>query len=190
MALTANFASKIITSDASITDVVDFHMALRDIEDDPAAMIYPVIHTYKEIDLGSGAKFPAVAFVNGWTLQFPAGNFEIRGGNVAAPINPVAGCYVKYTASAAYAVTSIGAGGATPEDISTAVRASLAAELTLVSTIAKIQKNKMVTDPASGTLTVYDDDGTTPLISGPIFEDAAGTQPYRGKGAERRERLT
>lgn len=127
MALTANFASKIITSDSSITDVVAFHMALRDIEDDPAAMIYPVIHTYKEIDLGSGAKFPAVAFVNGWTLQFPAGNFEIRGGNVAATINPVAGCYVKYTASSAYAVTSIGAGGATPEDIAAATVSALQA---------------------------------------------------------------
>ena len=84
MALTADFASRIITSDASITDVVAFHLALRDVEDDSAAMIHPVIHTYKEIDLGSGAKFPAVAFINGWTLQFPAGNFEIRGGNVAA----------------------------------------------------------------------------------------------------------
>ena len=127
MALTADFASRIITSDASITDVVAFHLALRDIEDDSAAMIHPVIHTYKEIDLGSGAKFPAVAFINGWTLQFPAGNFEIRGGNVAATINPVSGCYVKYTASGAYAVTSIGAGGATPEDIASATVAALQA---------------------------------------------------------------
>ena len=127
MALTVDFANRIITSDASITDVVAFHMALRDIEDDPAAMIYPVIHTYKAVDLGSGAMFPAVAFINGWTLQFPAGNWEIRGGNVAATINPVAGCYVKYTASSAYAVTSVGAGGATPEDIADAVMARVRA---------------------------------------------------------------
>jgi hypothetical protein len=117
MALTANFTTKVITSDGSITDVVAFHMALRDIEDGADAIIHPAIHTYKEVDLGSGAKFPAVAFINGWTLQFPAGNYEVRGGNVSATINPVAGCYVKYTASAAYAVTSVGAGGATPADI-------------------------------------------------------------------------
>lgn len=129
MALTANFATKVITSDASITDVVAFHMALRDIEDNPAAMIYPVIHTYKQIDLGGGSLFPAVAFINGWTLQFPAGNWEIKGGNVAATINPVANCYVKYTASAAYAVTSIGAGGATPADIADAVLAALQASV-------------------------------------------------------------
>ena len=126
MALSANFATKVITSTTSITDVVAFHLALRDIEDDPLAMVYPVVHTYKEIDLG-GSVFPAVAFINGWTLQFPAGNWEIRGGNVAATINPVANCYVKYTASAAYAVTSIGAGGATPEDIASATVAALQA---------------------------------------------------------------
>ena len=135
MALTADFSGRIITSDASITDVVAFHLALRDIEDDSAAMIHPVIHTYKEIDLGSGAKFPAVAFINGWTLQFPAGNFEIRGGNVAATINPVSGCYVKYTASGAYAVTSIGAGGATPEDIAAAVLAAINLQTIPVNTV-------------------------------------------------------
>jgi len=127
MTLTANFASKIITSDASITDVVAFHMALRDIEDDPIAMIHPVVHTFKSVDLGAGAVFPAIKFINGWTLQFPAGSFEIRGGNVDATINPVAGCFLKYTASAAYAVTSIGAGGATPADIATAVLAAMQA---------------------------------------------------------------
>ena len=124
MALSANFATKVITSTTSITDVVAFHLALRDIEDDPLAMVHPVVHTYKEIDLG-GSVFPAVAFINGWTLQFPAGNWEIRGGNVAATINPVANCYVKYTASAAYSVTAVGAGGASASDIADAVLAAM-----------------------------------------------------------------
>ena len=127
MALTVDFGSLIVHSDASITDVVAFHAALRDLEDDAVAVVYPPIHTYKEVQLGGGAKFPAVAFVNGWTLQFPAGNFEIRGGNVAATINPVAGAYVLLTQSAAYAVTSIGAGGATPADIADEVMAHIAA---------------------------------------------------------------
>lgn len=126
MALSVNFTTRVVTSDASITDVVAFHQALRDIEDDELAMVHPQVHTYKEVDLGGGSVFPAVAFVNGWTLQFPAGNWEIRGGNVSATINPVAGCYVKYTASAAYAVTSVGAGGATPADIADEVMSRLA----------------------------------------------------------------
>ncbi len=123
MALTPDFANRIIHSDASITDVVAFHLALRDIEDSEAAIIHPIVHQYKEIDL-DGAIFPAVAFINGWTLQFPAGNWSIRGGNVKATINPVAGAFVKQTQSAAYAVTSIGAGGATPTDIADAVLAA------------------------------------------------------------------
>jgi hypothetical protein len=50
-------------------------------------------------------------------------------------------------------------------------------------------RNKTVTDPSAGTLTVYDTDGTTVLFVADLFEDAAGAQPYRGQGAERRDRL-
>jgi hypothetical protein len=54
----------------------------------------------------------------------------------------------------------------------------------------KILKNKLVTDPVAGTMTIFDDDDTTPLLSGPIFEDVAGTQQYQGQGIDRRDRLT
>jgi hypothetical protein len=59
----------------------------------------------------------------------------------------------------------------------------------IVSLIHKVLRNKTVTDPATGTITVYDDDGSTVLLTADLFEDAAGTQPYDGAGAERRERL-
>jgi hypothetical protein len=58
------------------------------------------------------------------------------------------------------------------------------AELNLLHVIAR---NKVVTDPTAGTITVYDTDGTTVLWSADLFEDAAGTQTYRGQGAERRD---
>lgn len=58
-----------------------------------------------------------------------------------------------------------------------------------VGLVEKLLRNKQITDPVFGTNTVFDDDGTTVLVSGDLFEDAAGTQPYRGQGAERRERL-
>ena len=127
MALTADFASRIIHSDASITDAVAFHAELRDIEASAAGMLAPVIHSYKEVPLGGGAIFPAVAFINGWTLQFPAGNWELRGGNVGTAINPVAGCYVKVTQAAAFAVTAVGGSGPSAESIAAAVDAALAA---------------------------------------------------------------
>ena len=57
-------------------------------------------------------------------------------------------------------------------------------------TIRKVLTNKAVTDPTTSKYTIYDDDDTTVLLEGTIFEDANGTAPYVGQGSERRERLT
>ena len=57
------------------------------------------------------------------------------------------------------------------------------------ATISKVLRNKSVTDAATGRMTVYDDDGVTPILVANLYEDSAGATPYRGKGAERRERL-
>jgi hypothetical protein len=56
--------------------------------------------------------------------------------------------------------------------------------------VEKILRNKTVTDPVAGIITVYDDDDVTPLFTAPIFENAGGTQPYQGQGIDRRNRLT
>jgi hypothetical protein len=52
-----------------------------------------------------------------------------------------------------------------------------------------VSRNRVVTDPAAGTYTVYDDDDVTPLYTADIWQDAAGTVPYAGSGVERRDRL-
>lgn len=49
--------------------------------------------------------------------------------------------------------------------------------------------NKMITDPTTGIMTLYNDAGVA-MLTAQLYEDAAGLQTYRGKGAERRERLT
>jgi len=72
----------------------------------------------------------------------------------------------------------------TAEDVAAAVWAHVNAVL-----LMKMQRNKQITDPVAGTHTIYDDDDVTPLLSADLFEDAAGAQPYRGRGAERREKL-
>lgn len=124
MALTVDYANLLVISTASITDMVAFHLALRDFEDNPDGMLSPVIHTYKAVDLGGGATFPAVSFINGWQLKFPTpGNYVIKGGNLNATIVPVAGVFVQQTQSAAYAVTSVGGSGSsfTVTDVADAV---------------------------------------------------------------------
>jgi len=68
--------------------------------------------------------------------------------------------------------------------------ATLIALQAQVERIEKWLRNRRVTDPVAGTQTVYDDDGVSILGQGALYEDVAGTQPYRGDGADRAERLT
>jgi len=68
-----------------------------------------------------------------------------------------------------------------------------AAEIVAAMEASKIGKyllNKKITDPATGIMTVYEADDTTPAFSAAVKKDAAGTIPYNGTGAERIERMT
>lgn len=58
-----------------------------------------------------------------------------------------------------------------------------------INTLEQLLRNKTITDPATGVMTVFDDNGSA-LFTANIFEDAGGTQAYRGQGAERKERFT
>lgn len=50
-------------------------------------------------------------------------------------------------------------------------------------------RNRRETDPVTGRQRVYATNSTTVLFEGELYEDVAGTQPYRGQGAERADRL-
>lgn len=108
MIISFDWSNLIISSDASITDLPAFHTILRDAEDSEAGIIRPTTHTWKALDLGSGATFYQADFINGWQLKFPvSGNYEIRG-NLNATIVPVAGVYIERRTSAAFITTSVG----------------------------------------------------------------------------------
>ena len=124
MALTVNWASRIIDSTGSITDLPAFHAELRDLEDDATGAIYPVTHSWKALDLG-GAFFYGLELLNGYQLRFPVpGNYTITG-NLGGTVVPVAGVYVERKTSAAYTTTSIGGTGPTAAEIAEAVLAGL-----------------------------------------------------------------
>lgn len=85
----------------------------------------------------------------------------------------------------------------TPEALAAAVWNTIAEDVNTSGTTGQalnlalaILRNKTITDPVAGTFTVYAEDGTTVLLQADLFEDADGTTPYGGAGAERRERLT
>lgn len=58
-----------------------------------------------------------------------------------------------------------------------------------VNVSRKILQNKTQTDPVTGIMTVFDDDGITVLFTANIWENVAGTTPYQGDGVDRREAL-
>lgn len=58
-----------------------------------------------------------------------------------------------------------------------------------VNVLEQMLRNKRVLDPATGIETIYDDAGTA-LFTRNVYEDATGTQTYRGQGADRVERYT
>jgi len=141
--LTPDFNNLILVSDSSILDMVVFHEELRDIEASVEGMLYPVIHTYKELPLGGGAIFPALEFINSWTLEFQTGNFLIKGGNLKVNINPVNNCYVNQTQSLAYAVTAVGGSVeiVTAQDLWEYADRTLSTDVTISSTqMAKIDE--------------------------------------------------
>jgi hypothetical protein len=59
-----------------------------------------------------------------------------------------------------------------------------------VTTLRKLMQNRMETNPTTGVMTIYDDDDITPLLTSNIYEDVLAAQLYRGRGMERRNRMT
>lgn len=59
-----------------------------------------------------------------------------------------------------------------------------------IQTQDKLLKNKTVTDPVSGIMTVYDDDDATPLFTANIWENVAATTAYDGNAINRKDRFT
>jgi hypothetical protein len=150
MAITIDWANKVIESTLSITDLPAFHATLRDLEDDPTGVIYLTTHTWKALDLGGGAFFYQCDLINGYQLKFPiAGNYTIIG-NLNGTIIPVAGVYVERKTSAAFITTSVGGSGPTAVDIAAAILA--AAQTTPIWSDAR----KMNGAPIIGTGTAGD----------------------------------
>jgi len=125
MALTFLPGSLVIESDASILDLPAFHAELRDWEDSALAAVYPVTHSWKELDLGGGASFYGLQLVNGWQLRFPTPGSYTISGNLGGTILPVPGVYVERKTSAAFATTAVGGSGPSAGDIAAAVLAAM-----------------------------------------------------------------
>lgn len=114
--LSMDWGNRIVQSDASILDLPMFKEEIRLLEQGEDGILYPPIVTYKKVDLGGGAYFHAVDFINGYTLKFTGtGVYQILG-NLNCTIVPT-GVQVERTKASAFATssTSGGSGGLTTE---------------------------------------------------------------------------
>lgn len=168
-------------------DLID---AIRTEEASERGILYPQIATASGKEaLGDGVYVGlTVNLLDAWQVRFWSGNYiaKIAGGNLVGgpgndPVAYSAGVQVLLIQSAASTVVESGGGSGLTADL---VWSHAAAQ-----TIRKVLQNKTITDPDTGVMTVFDDDGTTELFTALLKEDVAGTQPYRGQGVNRRERL-
>jgi hypothetical protein len=132
MSLTIDWDTRVVSSDASITDLSVFADDIHDLETSVEGLLHPVIIQEVQMDLPSGGEFYGVKFINSYTLTFPnAGNYTIVG-NLTATIVPVAGVYVErisgagdLTARDMWTGTAV-EGGYTPLQILRLIAAALA----------------------------------------------------------------
>lgn len=120
MTLSVDWTNRWIISDRSILDLPAFHATLRDFEDDETGVIYPITHTWKALDLGSGAFFYQADLINGYSLKFSgAGPYQINGNLNGSIIDT--GVQVERKTSSAYVTTAIGGSGPSAADIAETV---------------------------------------------------------------------
>lgn len=158
-------------------------------------------------DLGSGVALGQYVFLrndSGWRITGSSQDYEVRISGDLYPADPASGLFtpvsghtVLFTVQRSIGSSTVSTGGGSdPASIAAAVWSRSANLHTGDTTMGgalnlarAILRNKTITDPVAGTITIFDDDNTTVLYTASLWEDAAGTQGYRGQGAERRERL-
>lgn len=209
MAISVDWPSKVINiPQADLTslgggvyelDLNELRLTLKDLEDGEG-MTFPDTHRHNtEVSVGGVTLARVIEFINGYTITFEDGQYAVNlvgaNSNVSDVVN-VNQVSVRSANSAGLVVSGSGVTSQDKADIADAVLESVvsgrgAGSLgSVAKVIQAILKNKTVTDPATGRMTVYDDDDVTPLFTADIFEDADGTQPYSGNGVERRETLS
>lgn len=133
--------------------------------------------------IGSGQEVSPYFFCRndlGWRVRPPTGDGELTINGNFFPFDTSIPLYESNPASNdTVLIRSV----VSPQSITDA---SAVADLALLKQFAL---NKLHTDPITGKITLFSDDGLTVLLEGFLFEDIAGLIPYRGKGAERRDRM-
>lgn len=154
-------------------DVDTFRLDLKNLEDDPnEGLIYPDTHNHNtEITLGGTNFARSVEIINGYTVQFEAGNYKVSltgANNNIADVLVVTGFVLEVNNSAGLITTTSGGvqpadvwtvslGGETAGDKLTAARSDADTMIDLLCNNGDIVNNP----DGTKTVTLYQDDGST-----------------------------
>lgn len=176
-----------VASSATTVTVQEIYDKFRDFEDELDLLAFPITITGSgKDDLGGGLFTVTNVFLqDGWRIAF-----EARAGPVTIQTTVTDGNLLGFLAGGApnfpIAPTAF-----TAVTIAQATTGALLDQGVLdLALMKKLLMNRLHTDPVTGAITIFDDDDTTVLLTALIFEDVAATQAYRGRGVERRNRLT
>jgi hypothetical protein len=188
MAISVNWATKVIfVPQADLTfitgltyelDIDVLRLALKVIEADEGIWEVDTHSHNTEVVLGNLTLARVVQIINGFTVEFEDGAYLVDMVGANSNILDV----VVHNQVSVRANNSAGL-------IITKTSGLTALETAQLQLITDLLQNKLITDPTTGILTIYEADGSTPLLTAQLYEDADGTQTYRGQGSERRERL-
>lgn len=176
----------VITSPTTAVTIQQLLDAIRAEEQSVRGMAFDKIANAsgKEALSGSVSTGITLVLLDNWQIEPYAGNYTltINGGNLVqgTTSDPVAyvvgGPQVELTLAVSAAIVTSGSGLSSDEQ-------------DRLERIEQLLRNKYVTNPATGKAEIYNDAGNAVLFEADLFEDADGSQAYRGQGAERRERF-
>jgi hypothetical protein len=201
-----------VNADATVIDVkIDLYSAWkRWVQLDDHAKFLPAMRTIGGDPVGGGLFAGDIYFLtNGWQVvvdhQIQVVGTLYHDDPVPVYVLEPLGGVTAQTSNLAYSLAGPSVDVPSTEDIASAVwddpfAAGLSSALSAntvalnnlnlkVDIVSMILRNKTVTDPDTGLMTVYAEDGVTPTLIAQIFEDVSGNQAYRGQGVQRRERL-
>lgn len=183
-------------------DTDTFRLALKSLEDNEQGITYLDTHRHNtEIELGGVTYARTVEIINGYTITFEDGEYAVRlvgSNNNIADVTNVNSVSVRSANSAGMVVAGSGVTSQDKTDIIAGVWAALTATNDdpdsmgeLLQVVAKVLRNRQDIDRSASTLTVYDDDDTTPFLVADIYEDHAGSTPVDDASTriDRRDRL-
>jgi hypothetical protein len=174
-------------------DLDAFRLTLRQLESTDLGVPFPDTHRHNTEYTISGFTYArAVEIINGYTVEFEDGFYGVAATGANANVLDVkVANSVSFNSQNSGGLIVTADSGLTPGESATLsnIETIVQAIQSVIDFVVKLLRNRRETNPSTGVQTIYDDDSITPLVSGDLFEDVAGTQPYQGQGADRADRM-